>query len=90
MEPLQIVAIILAGITIIDSGILIFAVMKQKGTTEGLGSIMGGGNTDSFLGRNKTKSNEGKLALVTKVSVIVLVILALALAVIVNIPLTTT
>ena len=87
MEPLQIVAIILASLLIIDSGVLVWAVMKQKGTTEGLGSIMGGSNTDSFLGRHKTRSAEGKLALVTKVSVIIIVALALALSVIVAIPL---
>ena len=87
MEPLQIVAIILASLLIIDSGVLVWAVMKQKGTTEGLGSIMDGSNTDSFLGRNKTTSAEGKLALVTKVSVIIIVALALALSVIVAIPL---
>ena len=87
MEPLQIVAIILASLLIIDSGVLIWAVMKQKGTTEGLNSIVGGTNTDSFLGRNKTKSAEGKLELITKISVGVIVLLAMALAVIVNIPL---
>ena len=87
MEPLQIVAIILASLLIIDSGVLIWVVMKQKGTTEGLNSILGGTNTDSFLGRNKTKSAEGKLELITKISVGVIVLLAMALAVIVNIPL---
>ena len=46
---------------------------------------MGGSNSDSFLGRNKTKSAEGKLALVTKISVGIIVVLALALAVIVSI-----
>ena len=85
MTTLQIVAIILASLLIIDSGVLIWAVMKQKGTTEGLSSIMGGSNSDSFLGRNKTKSAEGKLALVTKISVGIIVVLALALAVIVSI-----
>ena len=54
MTTMQIVAIILASLLIIDSGVLIWAVMKQKGTTEGLSSIMGGSNSDSFLGRNKT------------------------------------
>ena len=87
MEPLQIVAIILASLLIIDSGVLIWAVMKQKGTTEGLNSIVGGNNTDSFLGRNKTKSAEGKLELITKISVGIIVVLAIALAVIVSIPL---
>ena len=87
MTTMQIVAIILASLLIIDSGVLVWAVMKQKGTTEGLGSIMGGSNTDSFLGRNKTRRAEGKLALVTKVSVIIIVALALALSVIVAIPL---
>ena len=87
MEPLQIVAIILASLLVIDSGVLIWAVMKQKGSTEGLGSIMGGSNTDSFLGRNKTKSAEGKLEFITKISVGIIVVLAIALAVIVSIPL---
>jgi len=87
MEPLQIVAIVLASLLVIDSGVLIWAVMKQKGSTEGLGSIMGGSNTDSFLGRNKTKSAEGKLELTTKVSVGIIVVLAIALAVIISIPL---
>ena len=87
MEPLQIVAISLASLLIIDSGVLIWAVMKQKGTTEGLNSIVGGNNTDSFLGRNKTKSAEGKLELITKISVGIIVVLAIALAVIVSIPL---
>lgn len=87
MEPLQIVAIVLASLLVIDSGVLIWAVMKQKGSTEGLGSIMGGSNTDSFLGRNKTKSAEGKLEFITKISVGIIVVLAIALAVIVSIPL---
>lgn len=87
MEPLQIVAIVLASLLVIDSGVLIWAVMKQRGSTEGLGSIMGGSNTDSFLGRNKTKSAEGKLEFITKISVGIIVVLAIALAVIVSIPL---
>ncbi len=83
---MRIAAIILASLLIIDSGVLIWAVMKQKGSTEGLGSIMGGSNTDSFLGRNKTKSAEGKLELVTKVSVGIIVALSIALAIIVSFP----
>lgn len=83
---MKIAAIILASLLIIDSGVLIWAVMKQKGSTEGLGSIMGGSNNDSFLGRNKTKSAEGKLELITKISVGIIVALAIALAIIVSFP----
>lgn len=83
---MKIAAIILASLLIIDSGVLIWAVMKQKGSTEGLGSIMGGSNNDSFLGRNKTKSAEGKLELITKISVGIIVALSIALAIIVSFP----
>lgn len=83
---MKIAAIILASLLIIDSGVLIWAVMKQKGSTEGLGSIMGGSNNDSFLGRNKAKSAEGKLELITKISVGIIVALSIALAIIVSFP----
>ena len=85
MVTLQIVAIIIAVILALLSIGLIVVILRQSGSTEGLGSVMGGSNTDSFLGRNKTKSKEGKLIMITKVLTICIVVLALALAVIVAI-----
>ena len=51
--------------------------MLQKGDDGGMGAIMGGSGTDSFLGRNKTKTMQGKLANVTKVTAGVFVLLAM-------------
>ena len=47
----------------------------QQGNTAGLGSI--GGGAETFLGKNKAKSYEGKLELTTKVSAAVFVVLAI-------------
>lgn len=64
------------------SAVLIVAVLMQKGSTEGLSSVLGGGNTESFLGRNKTKTRGGKWVTITKVCLILIVIFAIALSVI--------
>ena len=85
MGTLQIVAIIIAVVLALLSIGLIVVILRQSGSTEGLGSVMGRNNTDSFLGRNKTKSKEGKLVFITKILTICIVILALALAVVVAI-----
>lgn len=55
--------------------ILIVAVLMQQGNSAGLGAISGGAET--FLGKNKAKSVEGKLALITKASAAAFVVLAI-------------
>ena len=54
--------------------------MLQPGESNGLGAIAGGAET--FFGKNKAKSMEGKLALATKVSAGVFIICALIVAMI--------
>ena len=60
---------------IITALVLIVSVLMQQGNTAGLGSI--GGGAETFLGKNKAKSYEGKLELATKVSAAVFVVLAI-------------
>ena len=60
---------------IIAALVLIVSVLMQQGNTAGLGSI--GGGAETFLGKNKAKSYEGKLELATKVSAAVFVVLAI-------------
>ena len=60
---------------IITALVLIVSVLMQQGNTAGLGSI--GGGAETFLGKNKAKSYEGKLELTTKVSAAVFVVLAI-------------
>ena len=54
---------------------LIVSVLMQQGNSAGLGAISGGAET--FLGKNKAKSFEGKLELITKVCAAAFVVLAI-------------
>ncbi|MCI6375258.1 MAG: preprotein translocase subunit SecG [Clostridiales bacterium] len=77
MAILNVVVTILLVITAI---ILIATVLLQPGEQSGLGAIAGGAET--FFGKNKAKTMEGKLALATKVSAGVFIICALVIAMI--------
>ena len=67
-------------ILVITALVLIATVLLQPGEQNGLGAITGGAET--FFGKNKAKTMEGKLALATKVSAVVFIISALIVAVI--------
>lgn len=60
--------------------VLIVTVLLQPGESNGLGAIAGGAET--FFGKNKAKTMEGKLALATKISAGVFIVCALVIAVI--------
>jgi len=60
---------------IISALVLIVSVLMQQGNSAGLGEI--GGGAETFLGKNKAKSYEGKLELATKASAAVFVVLAI-------------
>ena len=62
--------------------VVVVSVLMQQGQTEGLGSIAGGAET--FFGKNKSKSSEGKLALATKVCGTAFIVLSLVIAAIVS------
>ena len=55
--------------------VVIVTVLLQQGVKEGLGAITGGAET--FFGKNKAKSYEGKLALATKISACVFIVTSL-------------
>ena len=77
MAILNVVVTILLVITAI---VLIATVLLQPGEQSGLGAIAGGAET--FFGKNKAKTMEGKLALATKVSAGVFIVCALVIAMI--------
>lgn len=58
--------------------VLSVVVLLQEGKS-GLGSLAGGNSSDTFWGKNKGRSAEGKLALVTKVLAVVFILLAILL-----------
>jgi preprotein translocase subunit SecG len=77
---MQTIILILDVILLLFSLVLIVVVLMQPGKSAGLsGAITGGAET--FFGRNKAKSYEGKLALATKVSAGIMFVLSLALAI---------
>lgn len=60
---------------VISSLVLIATVLLQPGEKAGLGAIAGGAET--FFGKNKARSYEGKLAMATKISAGVFTVMAL-------------
>jgi preprotein translocase subunit SecG len=75
---MEIVRIIANVLLILFDLFLIAVVLLQPGKTAGLsGSIAGGAET--FFGKNKAKSFEGKLAFYTKVAAVGFIILSIVL-----------
>lgn len=60
---------------------LIISVLMQSSDENGLGALAGS-TSETFFGKNKMNSLEGKLAMITKVSAIVFVVLALVMVII--------
>ena len=58
--------------------VVIISVLLQQGNRQGLGAI--GGGAETFFGKNKAKSYEGKLVLATKIGATVFIVLSLVLA----------
>ena len=68
-------SIAISIILILASIVLIVAVLMQEGNKQGLGAI--GGAAETFMGKSKAKSAEGKLLLITKITAAVFVVLAI-------------
>ena len=71
------IRIILSIIFVIICVALSAIVLSQEGKSQGLGSI--GGMADTYWGRNKGRSMEGKLEKFTKYGAVLFFILALVL-----------
>lgn len=69
--------LILTIIYIIDCFFLAVVVLMQEGKSAGLGSISGA--AESYWGKNKGRSMEGKLVTITKVSAILFLVLSAVL-----------
>lgn len=68
---LVLINIVLALVAVV----LIVSVLAQEGTRQGLGSITGGAET--FFGKNKARSIEGKLEMITKIGAAVFIVFAI-------------
>jgi len=72
---MAVLSVIVHILLILIAIVLIAAVLLQQGNSAGLGAISGGAET--FLGKNKAKSYEGKLAMITKASAAAFVVLSI-------------
>ena len=77
---MTVISVIATILLVLAALVLIATVLLQPGETNNLGAIAGGAET--FFGKNKAKSMEGKLALATKVSAGVFIVCALIVAMI--------
>lgn len=69
-------AIALGIAIMLVSVILIIVVLMQDNETGGL-SALGGGSSDTFFGKNKSKALDAKLALITKIAAGIFVVLCI-------------
>ncbi len=72
--------VLITVMLVVTAVVLIATVLLQPGESNGLGAIAGGAET--FFGKNKAKTMEGKLALATKISAGLFIFSALLMAVI--------
>ena len=74
---MSVLKIIVTIIYIIDCIALTVVVLMQEGKQKGLGAISG--MADTYWGRNKGRSMEGKLVLATKTMAVLFMVLAVVL-----------
>ena len=73
-------SIIIDIVLILISIVLIVTVLMQEGQRQGLGAI--GGGAETFFGKNKAKSMEGRLQKYTKIAAVAFIVLAIAATII--------
>ena len=64
---------------------MIIVVLMQNGGQQDIGAISGGSNNDTFFGKNKNRSREGKLKIATIVIGALLVIFSIIYFVVLNV-----
>ena len=74
---MDILRIVLTVIFVIDCIGLTVVVVMEEGKQKGLGAISG--MADTYWGRNKGRSMEGKLVLFTKIMAVLFMVLAVVL-----------
>ncbi|MGM9521883.1 MAG: preprotein translocase subunit SecG [Oscillospiraceae bacterium] len=76
MDTLQ---TIITVIQLLSCIVIICIVLLQSGKSSGLSGAIGGGSSDSFMAKNKTKSFDARLARLTKWAGAVFIVLTLIL-----------
>ena len=74
------VEVILNILMVISALVMIVTVLMQSSDSDGMGALTGGSET--FFGKNKNNTLEGKLSNATKISAIVFVVLAILMLIV--------
>ena len=74
---MDILRIVLTVIFVLDCIALTVVVLMQEGKQKGLGAISG--MADTYWGRNKGRSMEGKLKIATRIMAVLFMVIALVL-----------
>lgn len=74
------IELILNILMVISALVMIVTVLMQSSDDDGMGALTGGSET--FFGKNKNSTLEGKLSNATKVSSIVFVVLAIVMLIV--------
>ncbi|MCH5191828.1 MAG: preprotein translocase subunit SecG [Oscillospiraceae bacterium] len=61
---------------------IIVLVMMQEGNQQGLSGAISGGSSESFFGKNKSRTNEAKVSFITKILAGVFFVLALVASIV--------
>ena len=72
-------AIVISILTVLASIVLIVSVLMQEGDSDGISALAGGSSSETFFGRNKSNTIQGKLSNITKISATVFVVLAIVM-----------
>ena len=70
-------AIAINILMVISSIVLIVSVLMQEGDSDGISALAGGSSSETFFGKNKSTTLQGKLSNITKISATVFVVLAI-------------
>lgn len=73
----EVIQLILGILLFVSAIFLIVAVLMQTGKSKGVGSAISGGSSETYFGKNKSKSRDKKLALLTTIVAIIFVVFAL-------------
>ena len=74
------VEVFLNILMVISALVMIVTVLMQSSDSDGMGALTGGSET--FFGKNKNNTLEGKLSNATKISAIVFVLLAIVMLIV--------
>ena len=75
---MDVLKMILSIVLIIDCIACVIVVLMQEGKSAGLGSISGA-STDTYWGKNKARSQEGRMKMFTVIAAVVFFVISIVL-----------